>query len=51
LLLSSVYEDGIDELLVADSGYGIALVFDVPAGSSGLVLVNSAAGVQIDLEI
>lgn len=51
LLLSSAYEDGIDELFEAGAGYGIGLVFDIEPGSEGLLLVNESAGVQIDLEL
>lgn len=51
LLLSSAYENGTDELLIADSGYGIALVFDVEPGSDGLILVNESAEIQIDLDL
>lgn len=51
LLLSSAYEDGIDEELVADSGYAIGLVFDIDPDASGLILVNESEDIQIDLEL
>lgn len=51
LILSSAYENGTDELLIADSGYGIALVFDVEPGTNGLTLVNEGADIQIDLDL
>jgi hypothetical protein len=51
LLLSSAYEDGVDEPFDSGAGYGIGIVFDVEPGSEGLMLVNDAAGITIDLEI
>jgi predicted metalloprotease len=51
LLLTSAYENGVDEVFTADSGYGIALVFDIDSDATGLILVNEDAGIQIDLDI
>ena len=50
-LLSSAYEDGIDENLEAGGGYDLAMVFDVPADATGLTLVNAEAGLTVELGI
>jgi predicted metalloprotease len=51
VLLSSAYEDGTDEVLVAGEGYNIALVFDVPADASGFALINESETIGIFLDI
>lgn len=51
LLLSSAYDNGVDEEFTADSGYGIALVFDVDPDATGLVLINEDDGIEIDLDL
>ena len=50
LLLSSAYDDGMDEELAA-GGWGLAFVFDVPADASDLTLTNDDEGVSITLDI
>jgi predicted metalloprotease len=49
LLLSSAYDDGIDEVLDAGDGYNVAMVFDVPTDASGFTLVNDDEGIQVQL--
>ena len=51
VLLSSVYDEGMDEVLEAGAGYNIAVVFDIPEDASGLVLVNEDLGVAVQLDL